>query len=61
MVQDFEENVGSSVAQSQQLISVERLEPTGFFDEAVGLKVLQGELGGFLEQAESAASLLWAA
>ena len=47
-VKDFEENVGNSVGDSQQLISVQRLETTGFYDEAVGLKVLQGSGAGLL-------------
>ncbi len=41
-LKDFERNVGESVGEGNQLISVERLEPTGFFGEAVALKVLQG-------------------
>ena len=41
-LKDFEDNVGESVGEDQQLISVERLELSGFFDEAVAIKVLQG-------------------
>ena len=41
-VKDFEEHVGESVGEDQQVISVQRLEPNGLFDEAVALKVLQG-------------------
>ena len=41
-IKDFESNVGESVGDDHQLISAERLEPVGLFDEAVALKVLQG-------------------
>ena len=41
-LKDFEDNVGESVGDGAQLISVQRLEPAGFFDESVALKVLQG-------------------
>ncbi len=41
-IKDFESNVGESVGSEQQLISVERLDPAGLFDEAVALRVLQG-------------------
>ena len=41
-LKDFESNVGESVGEGHQLISVERLETNGFFDESVALKVLQG-------------------
>ena len=47
-IKDFEDNVGDSVGDSQQLISVHRLKPTGLFDEAVALKVLQGSSAGLL-------------
>ncbi len=47
-VKDFEEHVGESVGQDQQVISVERLETTGLFDEAVSLKVLQGGPAGLI-------------
>ena len=41
-LKDFESNVGESVGEGHQLISVARLDPTGFFDEAVALKAVQG-------------------
>ena len=41
-IKDFENNLGESVGEGHQLISVQRLELANFFDEAVGLKVLQG-------------------
>lgn len=41
-LKDFESNVGESVGEGHQLISVDRLEPSGFFDEAVAIKVVQG-------------------
>ena len=41
-------DLGESVGEDQQLISTERLELSGFFDEAVGLKVLQGGAQGLL-------------
>ena len=47
-VKDFEANVGESVSSGQQIISVSRLEPQGFFDEAVALKVLQGGQAGLM-------------
>jgi hypothetical protein len=47
-LKDFEQNVGESVGEVQQLVSVQRLEPQGFFDEAVALKVLQGGPAGLL-------------
>ena len=47
-VKDFEDNVGESVGSGQQIISVSRLEPGGFYDEAVGLHVLQGGPAGLL-------------
>ena len=47
-IKDFEDNVGNSVGDSQQLISVQRLKTTGFFDDAVALKVLQGSAAGLL-------------
>ena len=47
-LKDFEANVGESLGSGQQLISVARLEPQGFFDEAVGLKVLQGGPAGLM-------------
>ena len=47
-LKDFEEKVGESIGEDQQLISAERLEPSGFFDEAVALKVQQGGPAGML-------------
>ena len=47
-VKDFEDNVGESVGSGQQLISVSRLDIEGFYDEAVGLHVLQGGPAGLL-------------
>ena len=41
-LKDFEDHVGEGIGEGHQLISVERLQPTSFFDEAVALKVLQG-------------------
>ena len=41
-LKDFEDKVGEGLNEGQQLVSVERLEPAGLFDEAVALKVLQG-------------------
>lgn len=41
-LRDFERNVGESVGEGIQLISVQQLEPAGFFDESVALKVVQG-------------------
>ena len=47
-VKDFEDNVGESVGSGQQIVSVQRLQPSGFYDEAVGLYVLQGGPAGLL-------------
>ena len=47
-LKDFEEKVGESVGEDHQLISAQRLEPNGFFDEAVALKVLQGGPSGLI-------------
>ena len=47
-LKDFEDRVGESVGQGHQLVSVTRLEPQGFFDEAVGLRVLQGGVDGLI-------------
>ncbi len=47
-LKDFEDRVGESVGQGHQLVSTTRLEPQGFFDEAVGLKVLQGGADGLI-------------
>ena len=41
-LKDFEGNVGESVGEGHQLISVDRLDPSGFFDESVALKAVQG-------------------
>lgn len=45
---DFESNVGESVGNDQQLVSVQRLDPSGLFDEAVALRVLQGGATGLV-------------
>ncbi len=45
---DFESNVGESVGNDQQLISVQRLDPSGLFDESVALRVLQGGATGLV-------------
>ena len=47
-IKDFEANIGESVGEAQQLISTKRLETSGFFDEAVALKVLQGGTAGLV-------------
>ena len=47
-LKDFEDRVGESVGQGHQLVSATRLVPQGFFDEAVGLKVLQGGADGLI-------------
>ena len=47
-LKDFEANVGESVGEAQQLVSTERLELSGFFDEAVGIRILQGGPQGLL-------------
>ena len=47
-IKDFEANIGQSVGEDQQLISTKRLETSGFFDEAVALKVLQGGTAGLV-------------
>ena len=47
-VKDFEDNVGESVGSGQQIISVDRVAPQGFYDEAIGLHVLQGGPAGLL-------------
>ena len=41
-IKDFENNVGERVGDDHQLVSATRLEPQGFYDEAVALKVVQG-------------------
>ncbi|MDA0770739.1 MAG: hypothetical protein O2821_11005 [Chloroflexi bacterium] len=40
---DFEENIGTKLDNEEELVAVERLEPKGFFDEAVALKALHNE------------------
>ena len=45
---DFEERVGDSVGQGHQLVSATRLETSGFFDESVALRVLQGGPTGLI-------------
>ena len=40
-LKDFEDHVGEEVDEGRRLISADRLHPTGFFDEAVGLRVVQ--------------------
>jgi len=47
-IKDFEANIGESVGEDQQLISTKRLETSGFFGEAVALKVLQGGTAGLV-------------
>ena len=47
-LKDFEDNLGESVGENHQLISAVRLEPKGFFDEAVALQVLQGGDAGLM-------------
>ena len=47
-LKDFEDRVGESVGQAHQLVSATRLEPQGFFDESVALKVLQGGVDGLI-------------
>ena len=47
-LKDFEENVGEGVGQGHQLVSARRLEPNGFFDEAVALRILQGGPTGLI-------------
>ena len=47
-VKDFEENLGESVGSGQQIVSVDRVEANGLYDESVGLQVLQGGPAGLL-------------
>ncbi len=47
-LKDFEDNVGQSVGSGQQIISVSRVDTQGFYDESVGLQVLQGGPAGLL-------------
>ena len=39
-MQDFEEHVGDPISDGQTLATVEKLQPSGFFDESVALKAL---------------------
>ncbi len=47
-IKDFEDNVGNSVGETQQLISVQKLETSGFYDESAALKILQGGAAGIM-------------
>lgn len=47
-LKDFEEHVGDSVGQGHQLVGANRLETSGFFDESVALRVLQGGPTGLI-------------
>ena len=47
-LKDFEDHVGDSVGQGHQLVSTTRLEASGFFDESVALRVLQGGPTGLI-------------
>ena len=47
-LKDFEDHVGDSVGQGHQLVSTERVETNGFFDESVALHVLQGGPSGLI-------------
>ena len=47
-LKDFEDQIGESVGPGHQLVSATRLEPEGFFDEAVGLRILQGGTNGLI-------------
>ena len=47
-LKDFEDNIGESVGAGQQIISVTRVPTGGFYDESVGLYVLQGGPVGLL-------------
>ena len=44
-LKDFETNIGVELGANQRLLEAERLEPSGFFDEAVGLKALHDDNG----------------
>ena len=44
-LKDFETNIGIDLGANQRLLGVERLEPSGFFDEAVALKALHDDNG----------------
>jgi|TARA_Y100000310_G_scaffold257699_1_gene265839 hypothetical protein len=47
-VADFESHVGKDVGRGQQLLSVEKLEPVGFFDDAVALKAVHSSQRGLV-------------
>lgn len=47
-LKDFEDHVGESVGQGHQIVSAGRLDTSGFFDESVALRVLQGGPGGLI-------------
>ena len=47
-LKDFEDHVGDSVGQGHQLVGASRLETSGFFDESVALRVLQGGPTGLI-------------
>ena len=47
-IKDFEDNLGEQVGEDHQLVSVTRLEPQGFYDEAVALKIVQGGASGLV-------------
>ena len=42
---DFESNIGEDTGGGQMLLSVDRLDPKGFFDEAVAIKAVQSGIG----------------
>ena len=44
-LRDFAVNVGADIGDNQRLVGSERLEPAGFFDEAVALKALHEDNG----------------
>ncbi len=47
-LKDFEDHVGESVGEGQQLVAATRVETSGFFDESVSLRVLQGGPSGLI-------------
>lgn len=47
-VNDFESNVGEELGYDHELVSVDRLEPIGFFDEALGLRTVQASSSGLM-------------
>ena len=47
-LKDFEGHVGDSIGQGHQLVAANRLEISGFFDESVALRVLQGGPSGLI-------------